>query len=758
MLHDLWTRLFGEQISSLRRRRKRRRGWEKVLAKVEWLEDRTVPSFISVGGPTGNVLQYVAAAGEVNDVSISQGAASVTISDAVSIIVLGSTTDFTQTTNNSVTFRRLPDSITLDLGDRNDNDTTFGVSLPMVITGGAGNDTLRGGTGNDSLDGGAGNDVLFDIGGDDTLSGGAGDDTINATIGNDVLDGGDGNDLYNVVFTASPAAAQIATFLDSSGTDTLRFASAANTFGITLDLSNDVGVGLPTDTGYPRPPQFVDGLPAATSKHQIILGAPGAPAVFENVIGTPHDDRLTGNSADNFLDGRDGNDTLSDVLGNDTLQGGNGNDTYVITPAGADVLREQTPDPTDPTETRLIDSTGTDTIDFSAASRGVTIDLSIVGTAQVVDSINTITLVGGATPNGLFENVIGSRFNDRITGNPSNNLLVGGDGDDTLIGGAGIDTLLGGNGHDTLIDLIPPPPSSQVLDGGPDCDLINNVADAECRDRFGRMYNPTANFHFFTANHAEFLALRNNPASGYLDETTNRQGFVLLNFNFGTPELAPLYRLYNPVAGFHYYTFNTSERNYLVGLGWRYERDEGFIYTRPPTPFDPTLGSPPVEIFHLYNRASGSHLYTESTSTRDAILALPNWERQTSLGFAYVSAPSAVPARRAPAMSRPGLLESLSGGTDDAVRVGGGSQSTSDAAASGGTVQNLAGRLDSSHTSSSSLGPVGSSMNSVEPRSVLGRSAVAFPKSGSVESLTDRLWETFGNGSDSSTLDDLFQN
>jgi len=59
-------------------------------------------------------------------------------------------------------------------------------SLPALLLGGAGNDTLLGGSGSDSISGGTGNDVL---------SGGRGNDLLDGNAGKDTLTGGRGTDL-----------------------------------------------------------------------------------------------------------------------------------------------------------------------------------------------------------------------------------------------------------------------------------------------------------------------------------------------------------------------------------------------------------------------------------------------------------------------------------------------------------------------------------------------------------------------------------
>ena len=80
--------------------------------------------------------------------------------------------------------------------------------------------------------------------------------------------------------------------------------------------------------------------------------------------------------------------------------------------------------------TPLIGGLGIDTLDYSAATTGVTVNLN-TGTAHGVGSD---TLSG-------FENIIGSAFADDLTGDSGNNVIRGGPGNDVLEGGAGTDTL-----------------------------------------------------------------------------------------------------------------------------------------------------------------------------------------------------------------------------------------------------------------------------------------------------------------------------
>lgn len=155
--------------------------------------------------------------------------------------------------------------------------------------------------------------------------------------------------------------------------------------------------------------------------------------------------------------------------------------------------------------------------------------------------------------------------------------------------------------------------------------------------RMFRAYNPNADYHFFTTSTIEF----NNAVShGYEDESTGREGFEVLPTQVdGT---TTIYRLYNLQTGRHYYTISRAERDILVALvpppefgpdtrtsGWRYEKDEGFLYA---TPVPNT-----VEIFRLYNVNTGTHLYTENANMKNLILAaFPTiWLQHTSFGYAF---------------------------------------------------------------------------------------------------------------------------
>ena len=128
--------------------------------------------------------------------------------------------------------------------------------------------------------------------------------------------------------------------------------------------------------------------------------------------GSNFNDTLSGNSLANILNGGAGNDTLIGAAGNDTLIGGVGNDA-MNGGAGNDSMDGG--------------AAGTDTVTYSDATAGVTVNLALA-TAQNTVGAGTDTLFN-------FENLTGSNFNDKLTGNAAANTLYGLGGNDSLNGG-----------------------------------------------------------------------------------------------------------------------------------------------------------------------------------------------------------------------------------------------------------------------------------------------------------------------------------
>ncbi len=331
------------------------------------------------------------------------------------------------------------------------NDTLTGDSGANSLSGGAGNDLLYGGAGADTLDGGSGNDTLYGGAGADLLIGGAGTDTadysasgtaVNVNLGTGTGSGGDaaGDTLqgienlvgssYNDTLTGDGGANSLSggagndqlyggagadTLDGGSGNDTLHGGAGADVLigGAGTDTADysasgaAVNVNLTTGLGF-----------GGDAQGDSLSG-------IEYLVGSAHNDTLTGDNSANRLEGGAGNDFLSGAGGADSLYGGDGDDT-LQGGAGADAL---------------YGGDGIDTADYSTASGAVNVNLS-TGRGSGNDAAND-TLSG-------IENVVGSSNNDTLTGDSGANYLYGGAGNDALYGGLGDDTLQGGAGADTL--------------------------------------------------------------------------------------------------------------------------------------------------------------------------------------------------------------------------------------------------------------------------------------------------------------------
>jgi len=117
-----------------------------------------------------------------------------------------------------------------------------------------------------------------------------------------------------------------------------------------------------------------------------------------------------------------------------------------------------------------------------------------------------------------------------------------------------------------------------------------------------RLYNPNSGEHFYTGSAAE----RDNLVSfGWQYEG--------VAWNAPTDSGEPVYRLYNPNSGDHHYTMSADERDFLVSVGWQYE---GVCWNSAP--------ADKLPLHRLYNPNAdcGSHHYTGSTEERDFLVSL----------------------------------------------------------------------------------------------------------------------------------------
>lgn len=116
-----------------------------------------------------------------------------------------------------------------------------------------------------------------------------------------------------------------------------------------------------------------------------------------------------------------------------------------------------------------------------------------------------------------------------------------------------------------------------------------------------RLYNPNSGEHFYTGSEEE---RENLVAAGWIYEG--------IAWHAPVAEGIPVHRLFNPNSSDHHYTTSTEEMDNLVEAGWQYE---GVAWN------SAYSGSAQ---FRLYNPNAdlGSHHYTSSTEERDHLVSL----------------------------------------------------------------------------------------------------------------------------------------
>ena len=249
-------------------------------------------------------------------------------------------------------------------------------------------ENLRGSDGSDVLTGDENANILYGEFGNDYLRGGTGNDIIEGGFGADYLRGGAGADDIR----------------GGAGQDWTDYSTSP--LAVTIDLGAGTASGGDADGDV-----F---------------------SLIERVLGSTHDDMITGDGGINYLRGWSGDDTLIGGAGNDYLQGDLGADTL---DGGAGI---------------------NDWAYYASSTSGLTVNMGDT-------SLNTGEAVGDTYIN--IENLTGSRYSDHLTGDSSNNQIRGFLGDDMLFGGDGRDFLRGDEGAD-------------VHDGGNGLDWAYYVANS----------------------------------------------------------------------------------------------------------------------------------------------------------------------------------------------------------------------------------------------------------------------------------------
>jgi hypothetical protein len=323
--------------------------------------------------------------------------------------------------------------VSLSGGEGNDQLICRG-SGRATLSGGPGDDSLLGGSGSDKLEGGEGNDTLRGGPGNDELLGGPGNDSLYGEAGNDTLKGGAGDDTYG--FEGDWGQDTIEELTDE-GTDVLSFA------GETRSLTAIMG-SLSVIEGENR-------VTHAGSNIENLIGGSGSDALVG--LNEPNTWAITENNAGSLNGGL----TFSSI---ENLTGGSDSDQFVFSD-GKGV-------------SGIIDGqAGTNSLDYSAYSTAVTVDLgagTATGTGAVVNIRN---IIGGSAGDSLT----GDAGPNEIIGNDGDDLIDGAAGPDSISGGSGVDEIFGGAGDDVISgnagkDTIHAGSGSDIIYGDEDNDLI----------------------------------------------------------------------------------------------------------------------------------------------------------------------------------------------------------------------------------------------------------------------------------------------
>lgn len=229
----------------------------------------------------------------------------------------------------------------------------------------------------------------------ENIVGGAGDDTLTAALDSTAkhtLTGGLGNDTL----ISLPGGGT--TFAGGGGIDTVDYSARAH--GVTVTIgdgrANDGETGDLDNVGLD----------------------------VENVVGTDHDDVITGSGIAN---------TITPGAGNDTVNAGDGNDVIIASASldGSDTISG---------------GKGTDTVDYSARSTGVCVVLDgISHSGSCTFNMGSPAMNVSSNDSDLIatdvENVVGTTDADHLIGNSAVNALFGLGGLDWLEGKSGDDQL-----------------------------------------------------------------------------------------------------------------------------------------------------------------------------------------------------------------------------------------------------------------------------------------------------------------------------
>jgi Ca2+-binding RTX toxin-like protein len=242
-------------------------------------------------------------------------------------------------------------------------------------------------------------DKIWGTVGNNVLKGLAGNDMLYAREGNDTVEGGAGADIL----------------YGGGGTDTLSYESSKEGVYVNLTTVEAYGGDAEDDKVYE----------------------------FENLRGSKLSDELKGDANSNIISGLAGDDWIVATAG--------GTVTYQTQ---YDQYREDFVEVPTWTGGDVYDGgTGTDTVDYSEATSGISAYLGSYTVTNAYSGGGSSGLAQGHTLISI-ENVVGSAFADNLSAGDGAQSFEGGKGNDFLSGGNGSDTYLfsRGDGQDTIAD------------------------------------------------------------------------------------------------------------------------------------------------------------------------------------------------------------------------------------------------------------------------------------------------------------------
>ena len=312
---------------------------------------------------------------------------------------------------------------TLDGGDN--SDLVYGGSANDNISGGAGVDTLYGDGGDDSLNGGGDTDILYGASGNDSLSGDAGNDVLFGGINNDTLYGGDGNDSLT-------AGHGDDTLDGGAGNDLLTGDGTATNFAATGNLITNGNFSAPLTTGW-TVNNPTGGTAPITNVGYLVFNSSN-----EATYGDSVQQNITTNIGQTY--------SGSFVLAESGAFGAADHTVRIdVLDGSGNVIHTQT-------EVALNDAAGR-SVNFSFDAVSATTTLRITNTSSTnsvnTDLVITDVVIQGVASSSGNDSLTGGAGDDTLEGSVGNDTLVGGDGDDDLIVGAG-DLAQGGAGDDVF--------------------------------------------------------------------------------------------------------------------------------------------------------------------------------------------------------------------------------------------------------------------------------------------------------------------